>query len=259
MRKFGFGMRLECGLLILLCALSLSAPRVQAQCVDGQYSDLDQGSYLIQNDEWGLGGGPGGWQEVCSGNASNNSWSSTWWWPKGTGAIKAYPSIVRGWQYGLWSPSSGGFPVQISSQAPLPTSVSFDMSGSNQYDVAYDLFFSPSTNPGQPSAELMVWLNYSGNLPAGSKVASGISLGGMSGTWDVWEGNVGWPVWSFVRNSQVNSFSGNLQPFIYYVAYSKGWLNPSWYELNIEFGAEIIQSNGANGSINVTNYSAQAW
>ena len=80
-----------------------------------------------------------------------------------------------------------------------------------------------------------MWLNYSGNQPAGSKVASGVSLGGMSGTWDVWQGNVGWPVWSFVRNSQVSNFSGNLQPFVYYVAYGKGWLNPSWYELNIEF------------------------
>ena len=58
MRKFRFGLRPGFGLLMLLCALSLSVPKIQAQCVDGQYSDLDQGSYLLQNDEWGLGGGP---------------------------------------------------------------------------------------------------------------------------------------------------------------------------------------------------------
>jgi hypothetical protein len=213
---------------------------------------------MIQNDEWGLSNGAG-WQQVCSGSSSSNSWSSNWSWPYGNGRIKAYPSIVRGWQYGAWSPDHGGFPVQVSSQAPLRTNVSFYMSGNNQFDNAYDLFFSPSTDPGSPSAELMVWLSYSGNQPAGSKVASGVALGGLSGTWDVWSGNVGWPVWSFVRNQQTSSFSGNLQPFVYYVAYSKNWLNRSWYELNIEFGTEIIQSNGANGSLNVTSYSASAW
>ena len=56
MRKFCFGLRPGFGLLLFLCALSLSVPKIQAQCVDGQYSDLDQGSYLLQNDEWGLGG-----------------------------------------------------------------------------------------------------------------------------------------------------------------------------------------------------------
>ena len=121
------------------------------------------------------------------------------------------------------------------------------MSGNNQFDAVYDLFFSPSNNPNTPSAELMVWLNYSGTQPAGTKVASGVTLGIEGGTWDVWSGNVGWPVWSFVADQQTTSYSGDLQPFIYYVSYTNNWLNQSWYELNTEFGAEILNSNGANG------------
>lgn len=230
----------------------------KAGCVSGQYDTFTQGNYFIQNDEWGYGNGAG-WQQICSGSSSNNSWSSTWWWPYGNGQIKAYPSIVRGWHWGRWSPNAGGFPVMVSTNAPLPTSVSYGMSGNNAFDNSYDVFFSPSTNPGSPSAELMVWLQYSNTSPAGSKVASGVSLGGVSGTWDVWAGNVGWPVWSFVRTSQVSSFSTNLQPFVYYVAYTKGWLSKSWYILDIEFGTEIIQSNGANGSISIYNYSASAY
>lgn len=247
--------------LSLSIAVSLAAcltSSTHAQCVDAQYSQENQGNYLLQNDEWGLSGGPGGWQQICTGSASNNSWSSTWWWPVGTGAIKAYPSIVAGWQYGAWSPNHDGFPAQISAQEPLATSVSFSMTGANQYDDAYDLFFSPSSNPSSPSAEMMVWLNYSGNQPAGSKIASGMTLGGMSGTWDLWSGNVGWPVYSFVRDQQVDSFSGNLQPFIYYLAYTNKWISTSWYELDIEFGTEIIQSNGENGSIDVSSFSAEA-
>ncbi len=239
---------------LLACAL----PSAQAQCTDTQWGQLTQGNYLLQNDEWGLQNGAG-WQQICTGNASDNSWSSQWWWPYGNGSIKAYPSIVSGWQYGAWSPNHNGFPVQVGANAPLATSVSFSMPGNNQYDAAYDLFFSPSTNPGSPSAELMVWLSYSGNQPAGQKIASSVALGGMSGTWDVWAGNVGWPVWSFVRTAQTNSFSGNLQPFIYYVAFSHNWLSQQWYELNTEFGAEIIQSNGQNGGINVNYFSATAY
>jgi hypothetical protein len=240
-------------------ALVLVMPIKAQTCLDAQYSAMGQGSYELQNDEWGLSDNPTGWQQICTGSSSNNSWSSTWWWAKGSSKIKAYPGIYIGWQDGgSWSPNTGGFPVLISAQKPLPTSVTFNMTGNNQYDDAYDLFFSPSSSPNTPSAEMMVWLNYSGNNPAGTKVASAVSLGGVSGTWDVWQGNVGWPVWSFVRNSQVNTFSNNLQPFVYYCAYTKGWLSPSWYELDIQFGTEIIQSNGANGSITVTNFEASA-
>jgi xyloglucan-specific endo-beta-1,4-glucanase len=230
-----------------------------AQCTDAQYGDLSQGNYFLQNDEWNLSAGPGGWQQICAGSASNNSWSSQWWWPYGSGGVKAYPSIVSGWQFGTWSPNTNGFPVQVWDNAPLPTTVSFYMSGNNQFDAAYDLFFSPDTNPSSPSAELMVWLNYSGTQPAGSRVASGVVLGNEGNSWDVWVGNVGWPVWSFVADNQTTSFSGNLQPFIYYVSYTNNWLNQSWYELNTEFGAEIINSSGENGGINVTNFSATAY
>jgi len=243
--------------LVLSVAVSVAA-RAQ-QCTSAQYGTIDVGNYMLQNDEWNLGAGPGGWQQICAGSAGNNSWSSQWWWPTGSGGIKAYPSIVSGWHYGTWSPNSNGFPVKVSANAPLPTSVSFSISGNNQYDVAYDLFFSSASNPSTPSAELMVWLWYSGNQPAGQLVQSNVTLGGVSGTWDVWSGNVGWPVWTFVPHSQTTSFNSNLQPFVYFVAYSKGWLDKSWYELDTEFGAEIIQSNGQNGGITVNNFRATAY
>ncbi len=229
-----------------------------ASCASTQYGSLGQGSYTIQNDEWGLAHDPGGWQQVCGGDASVGSWNSTWWWATGTGGIKAYPSIYRGWQMGAWSPDAGGFPSQVASQAPLPTHVSYAMSGNNQYDAAYDVFFSPSTNPARPSGELMVWLGDSGNKPAGNPIATGVALGGVAGTWDVYAGTHGWPVWSFVRTSPVTSFSGNLQPFVHYLAYTKGLLDPGWYTLDIQFGVEIIQSNGANGTVNVSGFGASA-
>jgi hypothetical protein len=229
-----------------------------AQCVGTQYGTVKMGAYLLQNDEWGLNNGAGT-QQVCVRSARKGSWSSEWNWARGNSRIKAYPSIIRGWQWGTWSPNRGGFPVRVSKQAPLPSRVDYHMVGKNQYDTAYDLFFSPQANPQKPSAELMVWLSYKDNRPAGNRVASGVALGGVGGKWDVWTGNVGWPVWTFVRTEQTNSFKSNLQPFVYYVAYTNKWLNTNWYELDVEFGAEIIQSNGAPGGVKVATFSASAY
>jgi xyloglucan-specific endo-beta-1,4-glucanase len=127
--KFGSALTLS---VILVAVVSCTSAAHAQTCVDGQYSTLSQGYYMLQNDEWGLAGDPSGWQEICSGNSSPtiNSWSSTWYWSTGTGAIKAYPSIYRGWQDGgSWSSSAGGFPQQISAQGSMPTSVTFDMTG----------------------------------------------------------------------------------------------------------------------------------
>jgi hypothetical protein len=229
-----------------------------AQSVSTQYGTVKMGAYLLQNDEWGLNNGRGS-QRIISGDAHKGSWSSEWNWTRGNSRIKAYPSVIRGWQWGAWSPNRGGFPVQVSKQAPLPSRAVYHMVGKNQFDTAYDLFFSPEASPQKPSAELMVWLSYKDNRPAGNKVASSVVLGGVDGKWDAWVGNVGWPVWTFVRTEQTDRFKGNLQPFVYYVAFTNKWLKTDWYELDIEFGTEIIQSNGADGGVKVASFSASAY
>ena len=242
-----------------MVSLSLGA---HASCVTGQYTDVSQGSYDLQTDEWGLNNDTGGYEEICTGSSSNGSWSATWNWATGSGGIKAYPSIFRGWEDGgAYSPDHGGFPAQLSSGPQLPTSVAYSMSGNNQYDTAYDVFFTNTASPGSstnPSAEMMVWLSYSGNVPNGNLTYSNVTLGGVSGTWNVYVGNNGWPVYSFVSTSQVSSFSGKLQPFTYFLDQTKGLLSNSLYVADIQFGTEIIQSNGANGSISVSSFSASA-
>ncbi len=101
-------------------ALSLAMPAQAQTCVDTQYGTVTEGSYTIQNDKWGEADDTGGYQEVCTGSSSNNSWTSTWNWTKGSGKIKAYPSMYRGWEYGAYSPDHGGFPAQVSAQKSLP-------------------------------------------------------------------------------------------------------------------------------------------
>lgn len=242
----------------ITAAGATSGSPLVADQADSRFGSVTMGPYTVQNDEWGLYKPgtqvPSGHQSVETQSAS--TWSATWVWARDDGRVKSYPSIVRGWNFGKnWSPDPGGFPVQVSAQAPLPTSAAFSLSGDNQYDVAYDLFLSPSPNPDKPSGELMVWLNYNGQQPAGSLVASGVTLGGIDGTYDVWVGDVGWPVWTFVSHRQLTSVDMKLQPFVYFASYTKNWLPHSWYVLDIQAGIEII---AGDGHIDFTRYSASA-
>jgi xyloglucan-specific endo-beta-1,4-glucanase len=240
----------------LFVVLGLLAVRpAQAQSTSDRYGVFDRGQYRVQNNEWGLENASGQvFSQSIWASSGNNAWSVAWSWPWGNGQLKSYPSIVRGWHYQKWSPDAGGFPTLVSDNKVLTTTASWNMNVSGNYDIAYDLFFGAEGNPGGPGAELMVWLQWSGQSPAGSKVASAITIQGVPGTWDVWQGWVGWPVWSFVPTSQygwTGSCSLNLQPFVWQCAYERTWLARNWYILNIEFGIEI---NNGSGTLNVTDF-----
>lgn len=227
---------------VVFASVAIQATKAYAQC-NGQYCEFSDGGYEVQNDEWGLSYDPSGGQEIWP---DGSGWYASMTWTYTNGDVKAYPSIFAGWNFdGYWSPEPDGFPVLVSVNDPLPTSTTWSTTGTfTNYDVAYDVFFSASSDPQEPSEEMMVWIGGTGDSPAGSEVASNVTLGGMAGTWNVWAGNVGWPVYSFVRTSSVNSFSGNLQPFVYYLAYTKGELPTNWFVLDMMFGAEIKQASG---------------
>ena len=94
----------------------------------------------------------------------------------------------------------------------------------------------------------MVWLYHGGGVsPVGSKVAT-VTVDGTS--WDLWEGNVGWQVHSFVRTSNTSSQSLNLTDF-YNALISRG-LSSSKYLISVESGTEIF--TGA-GRLDTTSYS----
>ena len=115
------------------------------------------------------------------------------------GAPTAYPSVYWGCHYGNCTPGFAPLPAGSSQFAGLNTSVSMSYPAGGNWDAAYDIWFDPTarTDGQNTGAEVMVWLNHSGPpQPVGSKVAT-VSLAG--GSWDVWEGNIGWNVISYVR------------------------------------------------------------
>ncbi len=262
------------GVTAALAVIGFTAgtPAVHAagQWTNAQFGDINpwQTYYYLQNDEWNLSAEPSGTQAIWQDQNNLANWGSNWSWPyQGNNndyEVKSYPSIVRGWNFGSSASSPGpytansGFPVLVSSNYSVPTTWSYSTSGTSSTDISYDLFFSPSSDPGAPAYEMMVWVNTTKDKvtpqPAGSIAASNITLGGISGTVTVWTGNTGsWPITSFVLNSPTTNVSMNLQPFIYYLAYTTGSLPKTDYLLGVMAGTEVFEGTG---QIYVTKFTA---
>jgi hypothetical protein len=154
------------------------------------------------------------------------------------GAPASYPSVYFGCHYANCSAASG-LPMQASAAqfAGIQTSVSMSYPGSGTWDAAYDIWFDPTprTDGQNTGAEIMVWLNHQGSIqPVGSRVAT-VSLAG--GTWDVWFGNSGWNVVSYVRTSATTSMNFAVSNF-YDDAVSRGYAQRAWYLTSIQAGFE---------------------
>ena len=194
---------------------------------------IQNGRYIVQNNRWGTGA------TQCI-NVTNTGFSvvqadgST----ATNGAPKSYPSVYYGCHYGNCS-SGTILPLSASSSsfANITTSVSMSFPSAGTWDAAYDIWFDPTprTNGQDTGAELMVWLNHQGTIqPVGSQVAT-VSLNGA--TWNVWEGNIGWNVVSYVRQSGTSSMNFSVSSFFNDVV-SRGYGSRSWYLTSIQAGFE---------------------
>jgi Glycosyl hydrolase family 12/Cellulose binding domain len=211
---------------------------------------IQGGRYIVQNNVWGDS------TTQCI-NVTNTGFavtSAAHNLPQ-NGAPGAYPSVYAGCHYGNCS-SGSGLPLPVSDSRFGTVSTSVSMSYPNNgsvYDASYDIWFDPTprTNGQNTGAELMVWLNHTGSVqPVGSKVAT-VNLAG--GTWDVWFGNSGWNVISYVRTSATNSISFNVATFWNDIV-SRGYGQNSWYLTSVQAGFEPWV-NGTGLAVNSYSYS----
>jgi cellulase/cellobiase CelA1 len=213
-----------------------TAPPAEAQAVT-QICDkfgsarVQGGRYIVQNNEWGDSTGQcisvtdSGFT-VTAGNHDKPT----------NGAPGAYPSIFRGCHYNNCSDASG-LPAQVSSLGALGSSARVTVPSSGAWNASYDLWLDPTPRvDGQNTgAEIMIWINHLGPpQPVGSKVGT-VSLAGA--TWDVWFGNTGWNVVSYVRQQTTTAFDGTLRAFVD-DAISRGHAQRAWYLTSVQFGFE---------------------
>jgi hypothetical protein len=93
----------------------------------------------------------------------------------------------------------------------------------------------------QPTDEVMVWLNRQGGAgPLGTKYGS-VSLGGAM--WDIYQGDIGWKVYSFVRRTNTTRADLDLDDFTQALVRRK-LLSNNKYLSGIESGSEVFRGSG---------------
>jgi hypothetical protein len=221
---------------------SAGARAATTQLCQSQTAAVAGGVYTVQNNEWGSSAAE---CITTDGNAdftvANSSISNAT-----NGAPGGYPSIYQGCHWGnCTSGGLSGNPVQASAITTGKVTTSWSTTqpgGSSAYDVAYDIWFNQTpTTSGQPNGtELMIWLNHNGPVqPFGSQVATGTSIGGRG--YNVWFGTQGWNTVSYTMTTPVTSVSGlDLAPIVQ-DAISRGYIQPSWWLIDIEAGFELWQ------------------
>jgi len=104
----------------------------------------------------------------------------------------SYPTMFCG----IYSDSRSkecGLPATLDSMQALRTGWSWAPNGNDspQYNAAYDIWLGTSNDRNSFSGYLMVWYREPvGQQPAGQKMLTGVTVQNVSGTWDIWTGQV---------------------------------------------------------------------
>ena len=215
--------------VLALCAVTSMPARATTWSSCSQYATYSSGIYNLYTDEWGASSGQ------CVYATSPTSWYSVANYSN-TSGVKAYPDT----EFSLGN-------VSLSSLSAVNTSFNFSMPSGAYYDAAYDLWTNGNVD------EVMIWEKWNSNGPiattytcstlgvSGCPFATNVSIGG--GTYDVYQGNYGHNVISFLRTSQRSSGSENVLLFMNWCA-NEGKLNSKTFS-TADFGFEIGDTNGS--------------
>lgn len=202
----------------------------------GSNDGVTNGGYYVHNNLWNASGYPGtkGTTQVCSYRSWNHIGTAT---NTGDGAVKTYPNVHKDY--------SGR---TVSSFSRLTSSFAATSPNVGIYNVAYDIWLN-----GVPNDELMIWTDNRKQVPAGSKVASNLSLGGY--TWDLYaESGNGYL--AFVPSNGVRITAGtiDIKAMLTYLV-SKGRVASNATVDQICYGVEIVDTGGKPATWRFTNFS----
>jgi zinc protease len=215
--------------VLAFCAISSMPARAYSWSTCDRYETYTENGYNLYTDEWGASSG-----QCVYANSSTNWWSVANF-PSGSG-VQAYPDSEI---------SIGN--VNLSSLSAVNSSFNFSVPNAPWYDAAYDLWTNGNVD------EVMVWEDWNGNGPiassyscnqlgvSGCPFATNVSIDGVA--YDVFQGNTGHNVVSFLRISKTTSGSVNLLDLMNWLA-NEGKLNSKTFS-TADFGFEIGDTNGS--------------
>lgn len=154
----------------------------------------------------------------------------------GDGAVKTYPNVHEDF---------GSAPA-ISSFTTISSSFAHTAPHVGIYEFAYDIWLNGVASSG--STEVMIWTDNYNQVPSGS-VQETVTLGGQS--YQVYKSG---SYIAFVDTTNVTSGTLDLLAFFDHII-SKGWI-PSTSTLGaIDYGVELVSTNGMDTRFEVNGFS----
>ncbi len=213
-------------------------PVFTTSSTNGMWSN---GGYVVHNNMWNVSGY--NVSETLSACAYNN-WSVTATADNrsGDGAVKTYPNVHK--DYHDWS--TGAEPL-LSSFSTIKSTFAATSPHVGIYNVAYDIWLNGV--PG--NREIMIWTDNYRQVPAGSRVASGVSLSGH--TWDVYATS-GNGYLAFVPSQPMTQGSLDLKAMLDWLT-AQGRIPANSTLGQICFGVEVVSTDGQPATFNFTDFS----
>jgi len=197
---------------------------------------ITDGGYYVHNNLWNAAGyaGTTGTTQVCSYRSWNHIGTAT---NTGDGAVKTYPNVHKDY--------SGR---TIASFPRLTSTFSATSPGVGIYNVGYDLWLN-----GVPNDEVMVWTDNRYQVPAGSRVASNVSLSGR--TWDLYatSGN-GYIAFVPANGARYTSGTLDLKAMLNYLV-AQGRVAANATVDQVCYGVEIVDTGGSPATWRFTDFS----
>ncbi|GAA2397566.1 hypothetical protein GCM10010420_24490 [Streptomyces glaucosporus] len=230
-----------------------AAPAAPAASTCEAFGTIPMGKYYVNNNLWGQNSGQGrqcAWDTYRSGDTVG--WGTEWEWSGAQHEVKSFTSTVLGWHWG-WQSDATELPVRLSANRPVVTSWDYTVSANpGTMNVAYDLWLHDKAAEDwedQPTDEVMIWTYRSGGAgPLGQKTGT-VTVGGA--TWDLYQGDIGWKVHSFVRTSNTTSVDLDLNAFLRELQ-RRGSLASTKYLSSVQAGTEVF---AGKGRLDTTAYS----
>ena len=200
-----------------------------------QYGTTTSGAYLFNQDIWGESTGTGSQcSEVTSYNGNSIGWETTWSWANTASEgsqVRSYANVETSVEH-----------VQLSAIESMQSTWEWAYSGNDVVaDVSYDAFTS-ATEGGTQEYEIMIWLGALGGVTpiGGDTVVASPTIGGH--VFNLYKGentDTHTMVFSYVAQSQIQNFSGDVMGFFNYLIQNQG-LSSSQYIISIGAGTEAF-------------------
>jgi hypothetical protein len=203
-----------------------------------QYGMWNQDPYFVYNNMWGISGYSVS-QILYACSYSNWYVTATMNNDNGDGSVKTYPNSHRDWDS---EPA-------ISSLHSVTSTFAETSPGTGIYEDAYDIWLNGIADSG--STEVMIWTENHGQVPSGNQVAT-VTLDGRS--WAVWKDG---SYIAFVASSNFASGTMNLLTFFQWIT-GQGWIPGNSTLGQVDYGVELVSTNGVPATFSFSNFSVNA-